>query len=72
MEGIYQPFCDDYGIVGWHYKCPKCNHITKFVYEPSCGNVQCNFEEEYVDADDWYNEEMSKPEKERAWNKTVL
>jgi hypothetical protein len=67
MEGQYIPFDDEYGIVGYGYKCPKCNRVSQFTdCEEGCST--CGFSEPYVDQDDWYEEEMGKPVEERAWN----
>lgn len=53
MNGKYIPFNDGYGIVGYHYECPRCSAITKFTdCEEGC--EQCGYSEEYVDPDDWY------------------
>ena len=66
MEGHYLPFGDGCGIVGYIYVCPKCNHESMFT-DCEQGCEKCYHTEEYVCADDWYTEEMKKPEKERAW-----
>lgn len=54
MKGKYIPFNDGFGIVGWHYKCPKCSHITTFIVDCSEGCEKCGFEEPAVDPNDWY------------------
>jgi len=66
MKGLYEPFSDDYGIVGYHFKCPKCSHINKFSTNEDCKN--CDFEQEYKDVDEWYEGEIKKPQNRRAWN----
>jgi hypothetical protein len=66
MKGIYIPFNEDYGIVGFHFKCPKCNHTNEFSTNEGCD--KCDFKQEYKDADDWYEQEMNKPKTQRAWN----
>jgi hypothetical protein len=72
MEGIYLPLMYDFGIEGYTYKCPKCSHVNEFAdCDEGCG--KCGFSEPYVDPDDWYENEMSKPKEKRAWNiKTEL
>lgn len=51
MLGKYIPFSDDCGIVGYHYECPKCEHITEFTdCEEGCEN--CKFSEPYTDPDE--------------------
>jgi len=67
MKGLYSPFNDGYGIVGYHYLCPDCRHVSRFTNcEDGC--EKCGFAEEYVDPDEWYEEQMKLPVKERAWN----
>ena len=57
MEGQYEPFCDDCGIVGYSYVCPKCNHTTYFTdCEEGCS--ECGFSEPYEDPDDWYENKI--------------
>jgi len=67
MEGQYIPFNDGFGIVGYGYECPKCKHESMFT---TCddGCEECGFKEPYKDPDDWYDEEMKKPQSERVWN----
>ncbi len=36
MKGKYIPFNDGFGIVGYGYLCPKCEHETKFT---DCANL---------------------------------
>lgn len=67
MRGIYLPFNDGCGIVGYFYKCPECQHVTAFT-DCEKGCEKCGFSEEYVDADDWYDEQMNLPVDQRAWN----
>ena len=55
MKGLYIPFNDGYGIVGYHYKCPECKHETRFT-DCEGGCDECGFTEKYVDPDDWYKE----------------
>jgi len=52
MKGEYIPFNDGNGIVDYHYKCPKCGHITRFS-DCEQGCEVCDFSEPYVDPDDW-------------------
>jgi hypothetical protein len=57
MKGKYIPFNDGFGIVGYGYLCPKCEHETKFTdCEEGC--EKCGFSEEYVDPDDWYEKQI--------------
>ena len=66
MEGIYIPFnCEM--TESYHYKCPKCKHETRFT-DCEQGCEKCYFTEKYVDPDDWYKEQMNKPQGQRAWN----
>ena len=51
MEGKYIPVNDGFGIIGYHYECPKCGHISNFT-DCEQGCEKCNFSEEYVDPDD--------------------
>ena len=67
MEGLYLPLTDDYGIIGFFYKCPKCNHENNF-RDSDDGCEKCDFEEDYVDPDEWYDLQMLKPINERDWN----
>ena len=67
MKGQYIPFNDGYGIVGYDYKCPQCGHETRFAFSDE-GCEQCGFSEDYVDPDEWYDEQMKLPASERAWN----
>lgn len=67
MEGLYLPITDDYGIIGFSYKCPKCHHENNFS-DSDDGCEKCDFEEDYVDPDEWYNLQMSKPINEIDWN----
>lgn len=55
MKGQYIPFNDGYGIVGYHYKCPKCDNVTKFT-DCEDGCKKCGYSEPYKDPDDWYEE----------------
>ena len=67
MKGYYLPFCDEVGMVGYNYICPECDNENILTNcDEGCEN--CNFSETYTDADQWYEEEMKKPKKERAWN----
>jgi hypothetical protein len=67
MEGLYLPINDGEGIIGYAYVCPQCHSMTAFVSsDDGCG--ACEYHESHVDPDDWYEQEMSKPIKERAWN----
>ena len=67
MRGFYRPINDGMGFIGYSYICPECNHETMFV-DCETGCEICLFSELYIDADEWYDEEMKKPVKERAWN----
>ena len=59
MKGRYVPFNDGYGIVGFGYVCPECNHESEFTTcEEGC--EECEFSEPYVDPDDWYVDQMDK------------
>ena len=64
MCGSYTPFCDGYGIVGWHYNCPKCKHETRFS-DSEQGCEDCGYSEDYVDPDEWYDYRVSLPIGER-------
>ena len=55
MKGEYLSFNDGYGIVGHHYKCPKCDHVTQF-QDCEQGCEECGFSESYEDPDEWNNE----------------
>ncbi len=59
MKGKYIPFNDGYGIVGYGYLCPECNHETKFT-DCQEGCKECKFYEPYVDPDEWYEKEFEK------------
>jgi hypothetical protein len=67
MEGQYRPFNDGYGIVGYSYLCPQCDHETMFTKSDD-GCEKCGFFEEYVDPGEWYEEQMKMSIKDRAWN----
>ena len=59
MKGKYIPINDGYGIIGFMYNCPMCNHTTPFTdCEEGC--EKCDFSEPYVDPDDWYVEQLNK------------
>ena len=59
MRGSYIPFNDGCGIVGYHYVCPECKHVTRFAdCEDGCDD--CAFSEAYVDPDDWHDAEMAE------------
>jgi hypothetical protein len=68
MKGQYIPISDDFGIIGYYYKCPICNNESQFT-DCEIGCNKCGFKEPYVDPDDWHDEQMNLPIKERAWNK---
>lgn len=67
MKGIHLPISDDYGIIGFSYKCPECNHENNF-QDSDLGCQKCGFEEKYVDPEYWYDLEIKKPVNHRAWN----
>ena len=54
MKGVYIPFNDGWGIVGYGYECPECEHLTQFT---SCeeGCEKCGYSEEYVDPNEWHD-----------------
>ena len=66
MKGQYRPFNDGHGIVGYSYICPSCGHETMFANSED-GCEKCSFSEEYVDPDEWYEEQMRLPPEDRAW-----
>jgi hypothetical protein len=51
MEGKYIPFNDGFGIVGYHYECPKCEHVSQFT-DCEQGCEKCGFKEPYEDPDE--------------------
>ena len=56
MKGKYVPYNDGWGIVGYHYICPKCKHTTRFT-NCETGCESCSFSEGYIDPDDWFGYE---------------
>jgi len=56
MRGKYIPFSDDCGIVGYHYECPECEHVTLFTLSDE-GCEDCGYNEGFVDPDEWYEKE---------------
>ena len=56
MQGEYLPINGGYGIIGYDFLCPKCNHTNRFATNESC--EECDFDQEYKDPDEWYDEIM--------------
>lgn len=67
MEGQYIPFSDDYGIIGFNYLCPKCEH-ENLLQDCDDGCKECGFKESYTEPCRWYDNEMNKTLENRSWN----
>jgi uncharacterized protein (DUF983 family) len=62
MKGKYIPFNDGFGIVGYGYECPECEHHSLFTdCEEGC--KKCGFKEPYKDPDDWFDEFLKEVKK---------
>ena len=70
MKGEYIPVNDGWGIIGWNYKCPECNHITEFT-DCEDGCEECGFSEEYVDPHDLFENKNKEVMKKKSINQIL-
>ena len=68
MKLNYYPVNDGYGIIGYHWEC-NCGNTIQFA-SPGSECPRCYFviPEDSLDPDDWYDEQMKKPVRERDWS----
>ncbi len=65
MNGYWTPVNDYGGIIGYTWIC-VCKRETFLLHEGECPH--CDKPLPDIDPNDWYQEEMKKPTKEKAWN----